>query len=121
MNIVSRLPRLTLVLVVCLGVLIAALATAKVRISKGIVIRIDARGEPHLWGVPLASTNLQRIVYSTLIGLGARGTVSITAPPVTNTAALSNWIVTVENMNKAGLLKPTGPKRTAAPPNPLLP
>jgi hypothetical protein len=91
-----------------------ALMITKARISKGLVIVIDASGKPRLCGVSLANTNLQKLVYGELVRF--RVSVRTTSPNLSeaNPQALRNWVRTLQLLNSFGLVTTNGPKVTAS-------
>lgn len=116
MRTIPKWLKLAVLSVTSLAIVLAWLATAKAKISKGIVITIGANGEPRLYGLSLASTRVSGFVLSGLAHLGTNVSVSVAAPPgsvLANPTAMTNWIATLEAIRRAGLLKPTGPVRSS--------
>ncbi len=116
MGTIPKWLKLAVLTVTSLAIVLASLATAKAKISKGIVITIGANGEPRFYGLSLASTRVRGFVFGGLAHLGTNVSVSVTAPPssvLTNRAAMTNWIATLEAIKSTGLLKPSGPVRSS--------
>ena len=118
MSAAAKALRIGLLLALLVGAGLGVWAAAKLKIANGLVMRVDARGKPRLYGVPLGNTNLQAVIYRGLASLGAR--VTLTFGPksaqiiFTNDQALKNLGQTVNALKRAGLLQ----TNTNCPPTP---